>query len=122
MSDLLPQGYLRESPSFAEADPDIKLKAKALSHQFPADQALAQGAIGAAMSNERFHAYDRGRRDMLNAILSPNPEVARKFHDICADEGEEFTNAYGKIPFDVLIWVTAVAEQLGIEPKENADV
>lgn len=62
--------------------------------------------------------YDRGRRDMLNAILSPNPEVARKLHDIRGDEGVEFTNIHGKLSFDLVFWVTAVAEQLGIEPKE----
>lgn len=66
--------------------------------------------------------YDRGRRDMLNAILALNPDVARRYHDLCADEGAEFTNGEGKIPFDVLYWVCAVAEHLGIEPKEIDDV
>ena len=64
-------------------------------------------------------AYDRGRRDMLNAILALNPEVARKLHDIRGDEGGEFTNEYGKLPFDVVFWVCAVAEQIGIEPREK---
>jgi hypothetical protein len=119
MNDPIPQGYLREPRLFADADPDIKLKAKVLSHTFSADQALAQGTIAAAVSHERVNAYDRGRRDMLNAILAPNPEVARKLHDIRCDEGIEFTNEHGKLSFDLLFWVTAVAEQLGIEPKED---
>lgn len=72
-------------------------------------------------TDEYDEAYDRGRRDMLNAILSPNPEVARKLHDIRGDEGVEFTNIHGKLSFDLVFWVTAVAEQLGIEPKEMTD-
>lgn len=61
-------------------------------------------------------AYDRGRRDVLNAILALNPDAARKLHDL---NGEgEFSNAEGKLPFDVVFWVSEVAEQLGIEPRE----
>lgn len=63
-------------------------------------------------------AYDRGRRDVLNAILAVNPDAARKLHDGHFDEGVEFTNAEGKLPFDVVFWVTTVADQLGIEPRE----
>lgn len=61
--------------------------------------------------------YDRGRRDVLNAILSINTDVgsrlsALKGNEAAADKPD------GKLPFDVLFWVTSVAEQLEIEPKE----
>jgi hypothetical protein len=85
-------------------------------YRFPARQMLRY----AAWLRKNEDAYDRGRRDMLNAILTLNPEVARKLHDIRGEE-PAFTNEHGKLPFDVVFWVTAVAEQLGIEPKEDAD-
>lgn len=57
--------------------------------------------------------YDRGRRDMLNAILALNPAAnaaLSALHDREPDPS-------GKIPFDVLIWVHEVAAQLGIAPR-----
>jgi hypothetical protein len=80
------------------------------------------GQDGLGDTEENEEAYDRGRRDMLNAILALNPEVARKLHDIRAEDGDEpFSNVLGQLPFDVVFWVCAVAEQLGIEPKEMSD-
>lgn len=65
-------------------------------------------------------AYDRGRRDMLNAILALNPAVAAKV----ARFAEREPDPEGRLPFDVVLWVTEVATQLGIEPREEgaADV
>ncbi len=60
--------------------------------------------------------YDRGRRDILNALLALNPTVAERLRVLKA-EGEP--NPEGKLPFDVVFWVTSVAEQLGIEPRED---
>jgi len=57
--------------------------------------------------------YDRGRRDMLNAILALNPAADA----LCAEMHGRTPDPHGKLPFDVLLWVTIVAEQLGIEPK-----
>lgn len=63
--------------------------------------------------------YDRGRRDMLNALLACNPDVAKMLHAIRCDDGNPFENEHGKLPFDVVFWVTAVADQFGIAPKEE---
>lgn len=60
---------------------------------------------------------DLARRDLLNSILALNPEVARKLHD-CRQDGTDFDNPHGKLPFDVVFWVAEVAERLGIEPKD----
>lgn len=60
-------------------------------------------------------AYDRGRRDMLNAILALNPAVAAKV----ARFAEREPDPEGRLPFDVVLWVTEVATQLGIEPRED---
>lgn len=73
-----------------------------------------------AMTEERDEANDRGRRDMLNALLSLNPEVARKLHEIKADP-EPFSNTLGQLPFDVVFWICAVADQLGIKSKEELE-
>ena len=66
--------------------------------------------------------FERGQRDMLNAILAINPHVAKRLHDI-RHIGEEpappFTNEAGQIPFDVVFWVTEVAEQQGIKSLEE---
>lgn len=62
--------------------------------------------------------YERGQRDMLNAILSLNPAISAKlaaFH-------EREPDPEGRIPFDVALWVSEVAAQHGIEPREVADV
>lgn len=64
------------------------------------------------------HAYDLGRRDVLNAILELNPEVARKLHDV-REDGPPFDNEAGQLPFDVAFWVTSVAGQLGIAPRDD---
>lgn len=60
---------------------------------------------------------DLARRDLLNSILALNPTAARKLHDY-RDDGAPFDNVEGKLPFDVVVWVSEVAEQLGIEPAE----
>jgi hypothetical protein len=56
--------------------------------------------------------YDQGRRDVLNAILALNPEVSA----LLAKLHKRDPDPEGRLPFDVVVWVTAVAEQLGIEP------
>ena len=63
--------------------------------------------------------YDRGRRDMLNALLALNPKAALAMHIIHGGTEETFTNHEGKLPFDVVLWITTVASQLGIEPKDE---
>lgn len=63
--------------------------------------------------------YDQGRRDVLNAILALNPKAAQKLH-ILHGGTETFDNHAGRLPFDVVFWVTEVAEQLGIKPKDDA--
>ena len=65
-------------------------------------------------------AYDQGRRDVLNAILALNPKVAQKLHVISGGTDESFSNHAGQLPFDVVLWVTEVAWQLGIAPKDEA--
>lgn len=62
--------------------------------------------------------HDRGRRDMLNALLSPNPSVAAKVAELMDEGGAP--NPEGKLPFVVVLWITSVADQLGIEPKDGA--
>lgn len=77
----------------------------------------ALDALKFAARYEPAHAYDLGRRDVLNAILELNPDVASKLHAISCNEDDAFDNAEGRLPFDVAFWVTSVAEQLGIQPK-----
>ena len=63
--------------------------------------------------------YDRGRRDLLNALLALNPRAAQRLHVLRGGTEETFENHAGQIPFDVVFWVTEVAEQLGIAPKDE---
>lgn len=70
-------------------------------------------------SDERLAEYDRGRRDVLNAILALNPKAAMKLHVINGGTEETFANHQGKLPFDVVFWVCEVADQLGIEPRDD---
>lgn len=63
--------------------------------------------------------YDLGRRAMLNALLELNPGVARNLHAIRGDD-QPFNNEDGKLPFDVAFWITSVAAQLNITPREEA--
>lgn len=65
--------------------------------------------------------YDRGRRDVLNALLALNPRVAQKLHMIGGGTEHTFSNSEGKLPFDVVFWVTEVAEQLGIKPRDEVE-
>lgn len=62
-----------------------------------------------------FEAYDRGRRDMLNALLEPNPPVQTKL----AHWAEKEPDPEGRMPFDVALWITEVAHQLGIKSQEE---
>ncbi|RWD00141.1 MAG: hypothetical protein EOS58_30640 [Mesorhizobium sp.] len=64
--------------------------------------------------------YEQGRRDVLNAILALNPKLAQKLHVLAGGTDDTFTNHDGRLPFDVVFWVTEVAAQLGIEPKDDA--
>jgi hypothetical protein len=59
--------------------------------------------------------YDRGRRDMLNAILDLNPAVSAKV----AEWAGRPPDPQGKIPWEVALWVTEVAAQLGIRSAEE---
>lgn len=63
--------------------------------------------------------YDRGRRDVLNAILALNKDAAAGL----AALHERESDPDGKLPFDVVYWVTFVAGQLGIAERieEGAD-
>jgi hypothetical protein len=63
--------------------------------------------------------YDRGRRDMLNAILDLNPSAALARHIINGGTEDTFTNHEGKLPFDVVFWTCHVADQLGIKSIEE---
>lgn len=63
--------------------------------------------------------YERGQRDTLNAILAPNPKAAQRLHVVIGGTEDTFDNHDGELPFDVVFWVTEVAEQLGIEPKDE---
>jgi hypothetical protein len=65
--------------------------------------------------------YDQGRRDVLNAILALNPKVAQKLHILSGGTEETFNNHEGRLPFDVVFWVTEVAEQLGIQPRDATE-
>lgn len=69
-------------------------------------------AVAAVPAND---PYDRGRRDMLNAILELNPAIGAK---LAAFSGRD-ADPHGRLPFDVVLWVTEVATQLGIEPKDD---
>lgn len=64
--------------------------------------------------------YDQGRRDVLNAMLALNPRVAQRLHMVSGGTEETFQNHQGQLPFDVVFWVTEVAEQLGIKPRDEA--
>jgi len=56
--------------------------------------------------------YERGRRDMLNALLAPNPIAAARLARLSNSEPD----VEGRLPFDVVFWVSEIAEQLGIKP------
>jgi hypothetical protein len=60
--------------------------------------------------------YDQGRRDILNAILAPNPTINAKL----AKWSEREPDPDGRLSFDVVLWVTEVAAQLGIDPRHAA--
>ena len=81
---------------------------------------VARQVLAAAPPPEALPAsgvdYDRGRRDMLNSILALNPAVAAKM----AYWEEREPDPLGRLPFNVALWVTEVAAQLGIEPKDDA--
>lgn len=60
-------------------------------------------------------SHDRGRRDMLNALLALNPAANAK---LAALSGRA-PDPEGRLPFDVVFWVAEIAEQLGIEPRTD---
>ena len=62
--------------------------------------------------------YERGQRDILNALLALNPKAAQRLHIVSGGTDETFANHEGKLPFDVVFWVAEVADQLGIQPKD----
>ncbi|MCA0275853.1 MAG: hypothetical protein LCH86_07615 [Proteobacteria bacterium] len=68
------------------------------------------------VGGEEVDRYDQGRRDMLNALLALNPAVAAKLAEMHKREPDP----YGRLPFDVVFWVSEVAAQLGIEPLDDA--
>lgn len=59
--------------------------------------------------------YRRGQRDALSAVLSLNPEAAAEV----AKWAEKEPDPVGRIPFDVALWVSRVATQLGFETLEG---
>lgn len=59
--------------------------------------------------------HDRGQRDILNALLEPNPAVQSKL----ARWAEKEPDPLGRMPFDVALWITEVAAQLGIKSVEE---
>jgi hypothetical protein len=59
--------------------------------------------------------YRRGQRDALSAVLSLNPVAAAKV----AHWAEKEPDPQGRMPFDVALWVSVVAEQLGFETLED---
>jgi len=76
---------------------------------------LAQGERFIRLIEAEGDLYDRGRRDMLNAILALNPAASATV----ARWKERAPDPDGKIPFDVALWVTEVAAQLGIASVEE---
>jgi hypothetical protein len=83
------------------------------------DDAYEQRPLYAAPSASqealREAAYDRGRRDMLNALLVPNPPIEAKL----AHWADKAPDPEGRIHFDVALWITEVATQLGIKSQEE---
>lgn len=59
--------------------------------------------------------YTRGQRDALNAVMSLNPEAAAEV----AKWAEKEPDPQGRMPFDVALWVSRVATQLGFETLEG---
>lgn len=57
--------------------------------------------------------YERGQRDLLNALLAPNPEVSAKFAKMCNCDPD----VHGRMTIDTAFWITEVAVQLGITSK-----
>lgn len=66
------------------------------------------------MAREFVEGYDQGQRALLNALLSLNPELEKRL----ADLSEREPCPEGKLPFDAVFWVTGVAEQLDIKPRD----
>ena len=81
------------------------------------DTAPAEALAAPSASQEalREAAYDQGRRDLLNALLEPNPAVEAKL----AKWADKKPDPEGRIHFDVALWITEVAEQLGIKSQEE---
>jgi hypothetical protein len=62
--------------------------------------------------------YKRGQRDALSAVLSLNPTAAAQV----ARWAEKEPDPEGRIPFDVVLWTSIVAQQLGFETLEGDGV
>lgn len=95
------------------------LKKEWAAHRETLDRAQAAETALTAARAEIAGLREQCQRDMLNAILSPNPEVAAKvarFRDAPSPPNPE-----GKIPFEVALWVTEVATQLGIKSREEME-
>lgn len=60
-------------------------------------------------------SYERGQRDMLDKLLTLNPEVNAKI----AAMWERVPDPEGRIPFDAAAWITLVADQCGITLKAD---
>lgn len=61
--------------------------------------------------------YERGQRDLLNVLLTPN-KAATDVVDNLMDRNPS-DNPHGKLSFETLVWITTIAAQLGIEPKDE---
>ena len=66
------------------------------------------------MAHEFVEGYDQGQRTLLNALLAFNPELESRLAKVSGRE----PCSEGKLPFDAVFWVTGVAEQLDIQPRE----
>lgn len=115
LSNLLRHAFLsgRGASKKGISDADVRAWAGYDPEECPAFARIRSALLTAS---EPGAGYDRGRRDMLNAILELNPAIAAKI----AKFAEREPDPAGRLPFDVVFWVTEVASQLGIEPKDES--
>lgn len=128
--DPFPKGYAWQPAPAAEAEPVawmLRHKSDGNSWLYRSKKAAEAeqrpchiltplyAAPSASQEALREAAYDQGRRDLLNALLEPNPAVEAKL----AKWADKKPDPEGRIHFDVALWITEVAEQLGIKSQEE---
>lgn len=79
--------------------------------------AAEQYAAGQVFSPPLPNHYEQGQRDLLNLLLTPNKAAADTVAEIM--DRAPATNPHGKLSFETLVWITTIAVQLGIKPKDN---